>query len=219
MASPIEIFLEAYRAGIFPMAEDAGDDRFAFYKPHQRGILPIEKLHIPARLIKTLRKNPYRVTMDSAFDAVISGCAAQTPKRQKTWINAPIRDIFIQLHREGHAHSIECWDKDGALAGGIYGLHIGSVFCGESMFSRKRDASKIALVHLCAILFHAHFKLLDAQFINDHLLQFGAYEIAQQEYEAIIAVEMEKQIRWPSITESDIAIILKQYLEMKRTIA
>lgn len=177
------------------MAENAQDDNFAFYKPYMRGIIPIADLHIPAKLLKEVRQEIYSVTMDRAFEVVIDGCAAETPKRAKTWINAPIRTIFLELHEAGHAHSIECWGQDGKLAGGLYGLAIGAVFCGESMFSNARDASKVALVHLCAALWKAGFTVLDTQFINPHLLQFGAYEMGQEEYEALIAVEMQKEVR------------------------
>lgn len=190
-----DIVLDAYRTGVFPMAESAEDDNFAFYKPYMRGIIPIAGLHIPAKLLKEVRQGIYTVTMDQVFEEVIDGCAHETPKRARTWINTPIRDIFIELHRAGHAHSIECWTKDGKLAGGLYGLAIGAVFCGESMFSNERDASKVALVHLCAALWKARFSVLDTQFINPHLLQFGAYEMAQEEYEALIATEMKKKIK------------------------
>ena len=195
MQGLIQVVLDAYRAGVFPMAESAEDDNFAFYKPYMRGIIPIAGLHIPAKLLKEVRQEIYTVTMNRAFGDVIDGCARETPKRAKTWINTPIRDIFINLHKAGHAHSIECWTKDGKLAGGLYGLAIGAVFCGESMFSNARDASKVALVHLCAALWKSGFTVLDTQFINPHLLQFGAYEMKQEEYEALIATEMQRNVR------------------------
>lgn len=189
-----DIILGAYREGIFPMAESADDDDFAFYKPHMRGLIPIQGLHIPKKLLKEIRAGVFTVTMNQAFEAVIDGCARETAKRTKTWINKPIRDIFIGLHQGGYAHSVECWTKEGKLAGGIYGLAIGAVFCGESMFSNERDASKVALVHLCAMLWKAGFTVLDTQFINPHLLQFGAYEIPQEEYEALIETEMARTV-------------------------
>lgn len=192
--SPIDFLLEAYRQGIFPMAESADEDDFAFYRPVMRGLLPIKDIHIPQKLLKTIRSEQYMVTIDKAFEAIIEGCAAaKGPKREKTWINRPIRDLFVMLHHHGHAHSIECWTKDGKLAGGLYGLAIGSVFCGESMVSFEKDASKVALIYLCAMLHKAGFTVLDSQFINPHLLQFGAYEIPQEKYEEIIRVEMEKE--------------------------
>lgn len=208
---PTDLLLEAYRDGVFPMADSAEDDAFAFYKPYRRGILPIEGLHIPAKLSRALHKQPYSVTVNRAFTDVIDGCAAATPKRSKTWINRPIRDLFIALHHEGHAHSVECWTKDGKLAGGLYGLAIGAVFCGESMFSNETDASKIALVHLCAILSARGFTVLDTQFINPHLLQFGAYEMDQADYESLIATEMEKRTYFPPSGEIAYSVI-EEYL-------
>lgn len=183
----IAALLAAYREGVFPMADDADDDILHFYRPHERALIPIENLHIPKRLARTLKQKPYRVTIDQAFETVIDHCRFE---HGKTWINQPIRDGFIALHHAGHAHSVECWDADNNFAGGLYGLAIGSVFCGESMVSTQTDASKIALVHLCAILWHGGFKLLDAQFRNPHLDQFGLYEIPQEEYEEQIRTLM-----------------------------
>lgn len=176
------------------MADDADDDIFHFYKPHQRALLPIENLHIPKRLLRTLKQKPYRVTTDAAFETVINHCRDE---HGKTWINAPIRDAFLALHRAGYAHSIECWDEADQFAGGLYGLALGSVFCGESMVSTQTDASKIALVHLCAMLSQSGFALLDAQFRNPHLDQFGLYEIPQEEYEAQIKTLVTAERPWP----------------------
>lgn len=211
MRDLIDAVLGAYRNGVFPMADSAEDEAFAFYKPHRRGLLPIHDLHIPAKLLKTLQRRPYRVTMDKAFEDVIDGCATATPKRSKTWINRPIRDIFVALHKAGHAHSIECWTQDGRLAGGLYGLAIGAVFCGESMFSRETDASKIALVYLCALLSAHGFTVLDTQFINPHLIQFGAYEIDQADYERLIATEIEKDVSLGG-DDTEIEDMLARYL-------
>lgn len=189
------------------MAENADDSNFAFYKPVMRAQVPIKDLHISRSLMKALRRKPYRVTMDQAFEPIIDGCAAV---RGETWINKPIRDFFVQLHNEGHAHSIECWDKDGNLAGGLYGLAIGAVFCGESMVSFQTNASKIALVHLCALLHASGFTVLDSQFINSHMEQFGTYEIPQEDYEALIRVEMEKHRKF---TADDPAMVAARYLD------
>ncbi len=191
MKDLIQSVLDAYREGVFPMAESADDEAVAFYRPYMRGLIPIRDLHIPTKLLKEIRQGLYTVTLDKAFEDVIDGCARETPKRSNTWINGPIRNIFIALHRAGHAHSVECWDENGKLVGGLYGLAIGKVFCGESMFSIKRSASKIALVHLCALLWKSGFTVLDTQFINPHLLQFGAYEMKQEDYEALINTEMD----------------------------
>lgn len=204
---PTQLLLNAYREGIFPMAENADDFNFAFYKPVMRAQVPIKDLHISHSLMKTLRRKPYRVTMEQAFEQIIDGCALV---REETWINKPIRDLFVQLHKEGHAHSIECWDRDGNLAGGLYGLAIGSVFCGESMVSFQTNASKVALVHLCALLWKSGFTVLDSQFINNHMEQFGTYEIPQKDYEKLIGVEMTKNV----VLGLDPADAVKDYLEL-----
>lgn len=208
------IILEAYREGIFPMAESADDDNFAFYKPHMRGLIPIRDLHIPARLLKRLKRQDYTVTFNRAFRDIIDGCAAQTGKRQQTWINMPIRNMFVQLHREGHAHSVEVWDKRGTLMGGLYGLAIGAVFCGESMVSFQTGGSKLALVWLCAALWKAGFTVLDTQFINPHLLQFGAYEMKQEDYEVLIRTEMNRTAA-PLRTGEISSELFQNYLEMR----
>jgi leucyl/phenylalanyl-tRNA---protein transferase len=176
-----EILLMAYRRGLFPMADDAVDDDFYFVDPEQRGQLDILGLHIPARLKRTVLQFPYTITVDRAFADIIELCAQAHRTRPKTWINAAIRDAFIELHARGHAHSVEVW-RGNQLAGGLYGLAFGSVFCGESMVSRDTDASKIALIHLCARLHRAGFTVLDTQFVNDHLKQFGVYEISRAQY-------------------------------------
>lgn len=163
------------------MADSRDSEEFYWYDPPMRGQLSIENLHIPAKLRKTLLKHPYDITVNQDFEAVIDGCAARADDRADTWINQGIRDLFVQLHKEGHAHSIES-RKNGKLMGGLYGLAIGGAFMGESMFSRATDASKAALVALCAQLHKQGFKILDTQFINDHLKQFGAYEIPKAAY-------------------------------------
>jgi leucyl/phenylalanyl-tRNA--protein transferase len=206
---PTELLLNAYRDGIFPMAEDADDPNFAFFQPVMRAQVPIQDLHISRSLRKALKQRPYRVTMDQAFEDIIDGCALKRDKHEGTWINIPIRDFFVQLHKEGHAHSIECWDKDGSLAGGLYGLAIGAVFCGESMVSFQTNASKIALVHLCALLWKNDYSVLDSQFINPHMEQFGTYEIPQEDYEALIKIEMKKERR---LETADFDALLKDYL-------
>ncbi|NCO03651.1 MAG: leucyl/phenylalanyl-tRNA--protein transferase [Alphaproteobacteria bacterium] len=190
-----EIILEAYRIGIFPMASSADDPHFNFYRPEQRGLLPIKDIHIPKSLAKVIKQNVYEIRINTAFADIIDGCAMTSEDekqgRDKTWINAPIRDVFIQLHHMGYAHSVECW-KEGKLAGGLYGLAIGAVFCGESMVSFEKNASKVALAHLAQRLERKEFTILDTQFINDHLIQFGAYEIPQEAYENAIKTEMQK---------------------------
>lgn len=186
-----EMMLIAYRQGIFPMAESVDDESYNFYRPHMRGQLSIPNLHIPKKLLKQVKQAPYTIKINTNFASVIDGCASQYKGRQDTWINPIIRDVFIKLHDLGHAHSVEAW-QDNQLVGGLYGLAIGAVFCGESMFSTADNASKIALVHLCARLHKGGFTVLDTQFTNPHLEQFGLYEIPQEEYETLIKTEMEK---------------------------
>ena len=180
LAAAAQLLYAEYREGRFPMAETA-DDPFLIVTPHERGLLPIKDLHISHSLKKTLKRAPYDVRIDTAFDDVITACAEPHPDRPETWINPDIRLLFNELFAQGHAHSVECW-QDSKLVGGLYGLTVGGVFCGESMFSRATDASKVALVHLCARLDAGGFTLLDAQFHNPHLEQFGLYTIPQDEY-------------------------------------
>jgi leucyl/phenylalanyl-tRNA--protein transferase len=173
------------------MAESAAVEYYNFYCPEQRGQLSIPDLKIPTKLLKTVKKLPYQIKINHDFTGVIDGCAEAKKGRQTTWINPLIRNCFIELHAQGHAHSVEAWD-DGKLVGGLYGLALGGVFCGESMFSRATDASKICLVHLCARLLKGGFTVLDTQFTNDHLAQFGIYEIDHVVYEMLIKTEMNK---------------------------
>ena len=220
-ASP-ELFLNAYLKGIFPMAESAEDADFNFYAPKMRALLPILDLHIPKKLLKTIKQQPYEVKINTAFADVIDACASthnnnantNNKDRQTTWINTPIRNTFIELHEMGFTHSVEAWHDD-ELVGGLYGLAIGQVFCGESMFSRKNDASKIALVHLCARLYGGGFKILDTQFVNDHLKQFGVYEMPQTEYEILIQDKMLRQADFLQ-PKKNAAQLLENYLTHRR---
>lgn len=177
-----ELLLHTYTAGLFPMAEEARSEDIYWFDPETRGILPLRRFHIPKRLKKTLRQHPYRISHDRDFPAVITHCASPIAGRTQTWINAEIRRCYTELHRRGDAHSIEVWDQEGQLVGGLYGVAIKAAFFGESMFSLKRDASKIALVYLVARLVAGGFKLLDTQFVTDHLRQFGAEEISRKAY-------------------------------------
>lgn len=163
------------------MAEARDDPRVFLVEPDQRGVLPLDRFHIPSRLRRTVRSEPFEVRVSTAFAAVLDACAAPAPGREDTWINAPIRRLYIELHQRGFAHSVECW-RDEALVGGLYGVTLGGAFFGESMFSRARDASKVALVHLVARLKKGGWRLLDAQFLTEHLAQFGAEETPQSAY-------------------------------------
>lgn len=178
-----EVLLKAYACGIFPMAESADDPGLYWIEPERRGVLPLSAFHVPRRLARLVRQDRFEIRLDSDFDGVMNGCAAPAPGRQRTWINSRIRQLYGALHDLGQAHSIEAW-QDGELVGGLYGVRLQGAFFGESMFSTVRDASKVALVHLVARLIAGGFTLLDAQFITDHLAQFGAMEISRRQYQA-----------------------------------
>lgn len=184
--------------------------------PEERGQLSITEMHIPKRLISTVRAAPYEITINTDFEGVIEGCAQATPTRPETWINDSIMETFIKLHGKGHAHSVEC-RKDGILVGGVYGLSIGAAFFGESMFSRSRDASKIALVHLTARLWKGGYKLLDTQFVNEHLKQFGVYELAHKDYKARLDKALDIPSNFiPRGYENDEAALVADYLAMRK---
>jgi leucyl/phenylalanyl-tRNA--protein transferase len=180
-----QILLRAYAAGIFPMAENAEDAALYWVEPEERGIIPLNGLHISHSLRRTVRRRQFEVRIDADFPAVIAACAERAPDRSSTWINGRIRNLYTQLHRMGACHSVECW-QEGKLAGGLYGVRIGAVFFGESMFSRVADASKVALVHLVARLNAGGFRLLDAQFVNAHLARFGAVSLPKEEYHQML---------------------------------
>lgn len=176
-----EILLNAYTHGIFPMSESRDDPDLFWVDPERRGIFPLDRIHITKSLTKAIRKEPYRVTIDTCFRQVMKECAAPAEDRSSTWINRTILDLYTELHQNGHAHSVECWEED-VLVGGLYGVSFAGVFCGESMFTRKTNASKIALVYLAARLRAGGYKLLDTQFLTDHLATLGAVEISREEY-------------------------------------
>ncbi|MCQ4161171.1 leucyl/phenylalanyl-tRNA--protein transferase [Roseomonas sp. GC11] len=201
-----ELLLRAYRAGLFPMAESREGRRLYWLDPELRGILPLEGFHLPRRLLRTVLNGPYTVTVDRAFPAVIAGCAAPAPGREDSWINPEIETLFTTLFAMGHGHSVETW-QEGELVGGLYGVALGGAFFGESMFSRARDASKVALVHLVARLRLGGFSLLDTQFITTHLSQFGATEIPRAAYKQRLAEAMTEDALWlPEPADLDDAI-------------
>src|SRR6202521_2128480 len=180
-----EVLLRAYACGIFPMAESADDPTLFWVEPEMRGVIPLDGFRISSRLARTVRSDAFTVTVNTAFKAVIAGCAAPQPGRDDTWINKRIRDLYIGLHELGHAHSVEVWDNDD-LVGGLYGVSLGRAFFGESMFHRARDTSKIALVHLIARLRAGGYRLLDTQYDTDHLKTFGAVEVPQRQYHKLL---------------------------------
>jgi leucyl/phenylalanyl-tRNA---protein transferase len=180
-----EVLLKAYACGIFPMAESAEDPALYWIEPEKRGIIPLDRFHISSRLARTVRSDYFTVTVNHDFDAVIDGCAEPQEGRQRTWINARIRNLYRKLHDRRHCHSIEVYTGD-TLVGGLYGVTLGRVFFGESMFHRARDASKVALVHLVARLRAGGFRLLDTQFVTDHLKTFGAVEVPRRQYHKLL---------------------------------
>jgi leucyl/phenylalanyl-tRNA--protein transferase len=187
-----EVLLKAYACGIFPMAESADDPSLYWIEPERRGVIPLEGLHVSSRLARTVRSDRFRVVCNRDFGAVIDGCAEQGRDRDRTWINDRIRRLYGALFQRGHCHTVEVYEDD-VLAGGLYGVSLGGAFFGESMFHRTRDASKVALVHLVARLRAGGFRLLDTQFVTDHLKTLGAIEISRRQYhrqlEAALAVD------------------------------
>ncbi len=192
-----ELMLRAYRVGLFPMAETRRGQRLYWLDPEQRGILPLDGFHLPRRLLRTVLSDAYDVSSNRAFASVISSCAAAAPGREDTWINGEIERLFLELHQQGHAHSVETW-QEGRLVGGLYGVSLGGAFFGESMFSTARDASKVALVHLVARMRLGAYKLLDTQFVTGHLAQFGTREVSRTVYKALLADAVEEPARWLS---------------------
>jgi len=189
--NPEELLL-AYRLGIFPMAETRNAKDVLWVRPHERCILPLDKFHVPRRLAATVKSDRYRVTFDAAFGDVILGCAESRPDRRDTWINPAIVDVFTTLHMRGLVHSVEVWFEE-RLVGGLYGLSLGSAFFAESKFSRMRDASKVALVHLAARLKAGGYTLLDAQFPNPHLDQFGAAVVTEERFQGLLAQALARE--------------------------
>ncbi|MGV2050725.1 leucyl/phenylalanyl-tRNA--protein transferase [Agrobacterium sp. 22-209-1] len=177
----VDILLRAYSAGLFPMADSADDPELFWVEPEIRGIIPLNSFHVSKSLAKAMRRKPFEIRFNTAFEAVMAGCAAEAPDRPSTWINAVIRRLYSELHQIGHAHSVEAWEGE-ELVGGLYGVSLGAAFFGESMFSRRTNASKICLVHLVERLRQQGFTLLDTQFTTEHLKTFGAIDVPKQEY-------------------------------------
>jgi leucyl/phenylalanyl-tRNA--protein transferase len=187
-----QILLRAYAAGVFPMSEGADDPGLFWVDPEIRGIMPLDDFHVPRRLARTVRQDVFEMRSDVDFDAVIDGCAASRERGGETWINARIRRLYGELFRMGHVHTVEAW-QHGVLVGGLYGVSLGRAFFGESMFQRRTDASKVALVHLVARLIAGGYMLLDTQFQTEHLSQFGTREVPRDDYRAMLAVALEEE--------------------------
>ncbi|WP_320195289.1 leucyl/phenylalanyl-tRNA--protein transferase [Agrobacterium rosae] len=187
----VDILLRAYSIGLFPMADSADDPELFWVEPEMRGIIPLDDFHVSKSLAKAIRKRQFDIRFDTDFDGVMAGCAAEAPDRPSTWINKTIRKLYVELHEIGHAHSVEAWEGD-ELVGGLYGVSLGSAFFGESMFSRRTNASKICLVHLVKRLRAKGFTLLDTQFTTEHLKTFGAIDVPKTDYAKMLerAVEV-----------------------------
>jgi leucyl/phenylalanyl-tRNA--protein transferase len=181
------MLLRAYASGLFPMAETSDSPDIFWVEPRRRGVLPLAEFHAPRSLMRTLRRDRFSFTHDRAFKRVMAECAAPAPDRDQTWINGVIADAYAALHAMGHAHSIEVWTEDGTLAGGLYGVRLGGAFFGESMFTRVTDGSKAALAALVVRLRLGGFRLLDTQFLTEHLARFGTREIDRRTYRAWLA--------------------------------
>lgn len=190
-----EILLRAYAAGIFPMAEGATDPGLFWVEPRSRGIIPLDGVRISRSLAKAVRQERFQVRVDTDFDAVIAGCAAPAPDREKTWINGRIRRLYGELFDLGYCHTVEAW-RGGRLVGGLYGVRLGAAFFGESMFHRETDASKVAFIHLAARLKAGGFTLLDAQFVTDHLASLGAVELPRAAYKRLLDAAVRREADW-----------------------
>nr|WP_276605794.1 leucyl/phenylalanyl-tRNA--protein transferase [Sphingomonas gei] len=184
-----DLVLRAYAMGVFPMADHRLASSVYWVEPKLRGILPLDSFHLSRSLKKTVLADRFRVTVDTAFERVLQLCAESASDRPDTWINGPIERVFIELHRRGFAHSVECWDGD-RMAGGLYGLALGRAFFGESMVTRARDASKVAFAHLVARLQAGGFTLLDCQFQTEHLATLGAVEVPRDAYVALLGAAL-----------------------------
>jgi leucyl/phenylalanyl-tRNA--protein transferase len=180
-----DLLLRAYSVGVFPMANTRDAADVFWVEPKKRGILPLDGFHLSRSLAKTIRADRFRVTADAAFERVVALCAEPTADRPDTWINPSIERAYAELHRRGYAHSVESW-LDGELVGGLYGVRLGAAFFGESMFSRARDASKVAIAHLVARLRFGGFRLLDCQFLTEHLASLGAIEVPRADYVVLL---------------------------------
>ncbi|HET9146798.1 MAG TPA: leucyl/phenylalanyl-tRNA--protein transferase [Acetobacteraceae bacterium] len=207
-----DLLLGAYRLGLFPMAQTRASRTLHFLDPDSRGVLPLEGFHLPRRLARTLRSGAFTVTSDRDFRGVIAGCAEAREDRPETWINAEIEQLFCELHDMGYAHSIETW-QGGALVGGLYGLALGGAYFGESMFSRARDASKLALVHLVMRLRRGGFSLLDTQFLTPHLARFGTVEVPRRRYQDLLADALDRKAPW--IAELDAAAMAEEIAALR----
>ncbi|MDX1532475.1 MAG: leucyl/phenylalanyl-tRNA--protein transferase [Rhodothermales bacterium] len=197
-----DVLLWAYRHGLFPMADPDAADELFWLAPDPRGVLPLDRFHTPHNLRRLVRRRPFTVRTDTAFERVVRACAAPAPGRESTWISGEVAAAYTELHRLGFAHTVECW-REGELVGGLYGVAIGGAFFGESMFHRVRDASKVALVHLVRRLRRGGYVLLDVQFVTPHLARFGAEAIPRAAYERRLADALAIRARWDAAVDAE----------------
>ena len=193
-----DLLLSAYGMGVFPMADP--DGTVGWYAPDPRAVLPLDGFHVPKTLAKTVRQRRFEVVADRDFEATMRACAAPAPDRPETWISEELVRAYVALHRAGFAHSVECW-QGGAFAGGLYGVAVGGAFFGESMVSRQRDASKVALVALVERLRAGGFRLLDTQMSTPHLARFGVVEIARADFERRLAAALAAEADWHAVDQ------------------
>ncbi|ARU01341.1 leucyl/phenylalanyl-tRNA--protein transferase [Yoonia vestfoldensis] len=199
------LVLQAYRLGVFPMSESRDDPGIFWVDPRRRGVFPLDQFRISHSLARTIRRGQFRVSFDTAFADVVDGCA----DRPETWINPSIRDLSLMLHRQGHAHAVEVW-QDAQLVGGVYGIHIGAAFFGESMFSRATDASKVALAYLLHNLRGSGFTLFDTQFLTPHLPSLGAVEIPRAQYHRMLAAAVAQSARFSTAVPASSDVIQRK---------
>jgi leucyl/phenylalanyl-tRNA---protein transferase len=211
-----QVLLKAYACGIFPMAESSDDPALYWIEPQQRGILPLGAVHIPRRLARTVRQASYDIRIDHDFEAVIDGCAMSRPGRRTTWINRRIRGLYRDLFDAGYCHTVEAWEG-GRLVGGLYGVALNGAFFGESMFSNARDASKVALVYLCARLIAGKFSLLDTQFVTEHLRQFGTMELDRNEFHTLLEKALAHQADFLALPATAAPDTILQIIAADRT--
>lgn len=206
--------IELYKNGYFPMAENANSNKINFYKPIKRFIIPIKSFHIPTKLFKIYKNKNFKLSINTKFSSVIENCSKIIRKDKETWINQIIKETYIKLFEKGYAKSIECFYEN-KLVGGLYGIHIGGCFFGESMFSKINNASKLSLLYLISILKDNNFKLLDSQFYNPHLLQFGAYEILDDEYQEKLKNLLNLNCKFPNNLTFQKSVSILQSLSHK----
>jgi len=210
-----DLLLSAYAQGAFPMGDPDRCGRVAFYAPDPRAVLPLDAFHVPATLARTVRQGRFRVVVDVDFEGTVRACAAPAPGRETTWISDEIVAAYTALHRAGFAHSVECYDADG-FAGGLYGVALGGAFFGESMVSTRRDASKVALVHLVGRLRAGGFVLLDTQMTTPHTARFGVVEIPRRDYERRLARALAVRADWRAI---DLAVPAAEHEARRRGVS